>query len=97
MDEEPQPAELRTDYRFFRFVARFSAQLTVAGLVFALWHLIQYRDPLGHAFIFLLATTAQALVVSLVAGIFAYVLFKRRGGRIEKTPPPPGMGPHAGH
>lgn len=63
----------------------------MAGLVFLAWYLVAYamfRRPV-EILIFLLATTMIALVLSLAAGLAAYVLFKRRGGRVEKTPPPP--------
>ena len=88
-----QPAEAHGDYRFFRFLALGGARLTVAGLVFAAWHVAWNRDPLHETVIFLLSTTALALVVSLVPATVSYLLFKRRGGKIEKTPPPTGYGP----
>ena len=90
--EDEQPAEQRADYRFFRFLAVGGARLTVAGLLFAAWHLAWNRQPLHDTVIFLLSTTALALLVSLVAATVSYMLFKRRGGKIEKTPPPPDFG-----
>lgn len=106
MEETPQPAEARADYRFFRFLAVSGSRLTIAGLVFSAWRILVYGDlrkftsegPLiSETLIFLLNTTALALVLSLVAGIVSYSLFKRRGGKIEKTAPPPGADPRPGH
>lgn len=88
MDETLQPAESHRDYRFFRFLASFGAKLTIAGLVFTAWRLLWYRDPFSDTVAFLLSTTLVALLVSLVGGFVAYYLFKRRGGRIEKSGPP---------
>lgn len=93
MDE--QPAEARSDYRFFRFLALSGARLTVAGLVFVAWYVAAYV-LWGTAVtpgVFLLTTTALALIVSLVAGMVSYSLFKRRGGKIIKgeEPAPVGM------
>jgi len=91
--EAIQPAEARGDYRFFRFLAVFGSRMTIAGLVFLAWWLLAYRlwrTPIDVP-IFLLSTTAVALVLSLLAGMTSYTLFKRRGGKIEKTPKPPGV------
>lgn len=89
MDATPPPAESHRDYRFFRFLAGFGAKLTIAGLVFTAWRLLWYRDPFSDTVAFLLSTTILALMTSLVAGFVAYYLFKRRGGRVEKSEPPP--------
>lgn len=67
--------------------------MTLAGLVFLAWYLVAYRmwrTPIDVP-IFLLSSTALALVISLVAAMTSYTLFKRRGGKIEKTPKPPGI------
>lgn len=88
--DEAQPAEAHADYRFFRYLALGASRLVVACLFLVLWNLLFYRH--GPTLIFLLTTTAWALGVSLVAGTVAYALFKRRGGRVEKTPPPLGAG-----
>ena len=88
-----QPAEAYGDYRFFRFLAVGGSRMTIAGLIFLAWYLVAYamwRNPIDVP-IFLLTTTALALIVSLVAGMTSYSLFKRRGGKIEKTPKPPGV------
>lgn len=106
MDEATQPAEARADYRLFRFLAVSGSRLTIAGLVFSGWRILVYGDlrkitsdgpVISETLIFLLNTTALALVLSLVAGIVSYSLFKRRGGKIEKTPPPPGTESRGDH
>lgn len=81
-----RPAEEYADYRFFRFLTLGSSRLVLAGLFFVAWNLLFYRH--WETLIFLLTTTAIALFVSLAAGMVAYMLYKRRGGRVEKTPPP---------
>jgi hypothetical protein len=92
-DGSLQPAEARGDYRFFRFLAIGGSRMTLAGLVFLAWYIVAYRmsRTAVDVPIFLLSTTAVALVVSLIAGMTSYTLFKRRGGKIEKTPKPPGV------
>jgi hypothetical protein len=88
-----QPAEARGDYRFFRFLAVGGSRLTLAGLVFLAWYILGYAlwRTQVEVHIFLLTTTALALFLSLAAGMTAYSLFKRRGGKVEKTPKPPGI------
>lgn len=81
-----RPAEDYADYRIFRLLTVGSSRLVLAGLFFAAWNLAFYQDR--ATLIFLLTTTGLAVVVSLLAGFIAYFLFKRRGGKVEKTPPP---------
>lgn len=88
MDDDPaaRPAEAYADYRFFRALSMMTAKLTLAGLFFIAW---AAAFAFGHRWqtsIFLASTTALLLVLSLVSGLVAYMLFKRRGGEVEKGP-----------
>lgn len=89
LDPHARPAEDYGDYRFFRFLALNSARLVVACLFLIAWNLAAFRQ--WETIIFLGNTLALALGLSLVAGTVSYSLFKRRGGKIEKTPPPVGV------
>lgn len=85
-EQSAQPAESYPDYRFFRGLSLVTAKLTLAGLFFVAW---AAAFAFGHRWqtsIFLASTTALLLVVSLVSGLIAYMLFKRRGGQVEKGP-----------
>jgi len=79
----PRPAEDFTDYRVFRWFALNAARLTVAGLFLIGWNLLWVRDR--NTLIFLGSTTGLAVAVSLLAALTSYMLFKRRGGRVEKS------------
>lgn len=81
-----RPAEDHADYRFFRFLARSTARLTVAGLFFILWALLFAAGHRWETGIFLASTTALLLILSLATSMVAYMLYKRRGGLIVKGP-----------
>lgn len=85
-DVTTRPAESYPDYRFFRALSLMTAKLTLAGLFFIAWAI---AFAFGHRWdtsIFLASTTALLLFLSLVSGLVAYLLFKRRGGQVEKGP-----------
>jgi hypothetical protein len=84
--QDPRPAEDHADYRFFRFLARATARLTVAGLFFIAWAALFATGHRWDTAIFLASTTALLLVASLVTSMVAYMLYKRRGGTIIKGP-----------
>jgi hypothetical protein len=94
-----QPAELRADYRFFLRASQWLARLTLAGGIFLVWYLAAYvamHHPVSVG-IFLLVTTALCLLASFVFGLAAFVLFKRRGGRVVRAEPPAGLEPTRRH
>jgi hypothetical protein len=88
-----QPAEQRRDYRAFYRITRFLANLTLAGAAFLLWYVAAYWawDRPITVGIFLLTTTLLAMLLSLVFGLVAFLLFKRRGGKVVKSEPPAGL------
>ncbi len=86
MDEPRRPAESHADYRLFRFVALGTSRLVLACLFLVLWNLAFFRDR--ATLVFLGSTGGLALAMSLIAAMVAYMLFKRRGGKVEKTSPP---------
>lgn len=88
MDGVPRPAEDHGDYRLFRWLAANGARLVVACLVLVAWNLLFFRDR--TTLIFLGSSAFLALGVSLLAALVAYTLFKRRGGKVEKSLPPVG-------
>lgn len=89
--EERIPAEARGDYRFFRFLAANGARVTVVCLFLIAWNLAFYypRDKNEGTLVFLGSTAGVFLGISLLAALVSYSLYKRRGGKIEKTVPPP--------
>lgn len=87
--ETLQPAESRSDYRFFRFLAINGARLVMASLFLIALNLAYARDR--ETIVFLGGAALLAVAVSLVAAMTSYLLFKRRGGKIEKTPKPAGV------
>ena len=86
VDPSGRPAEEYADYRFFRWFALNGARLTVACLFLVLWNLVWFQD--ARTLVFLGSTGGLALAVSLVSALVSYTLFKRRGGRVEKSRPP---------
>ena len=84
--EAPRAAEDYGDYRFFRFVTVASSRLVIAILFLVGWNLVFFRQR--ETLIFLGSTGVLALGLSLVAAMVAYMLFKRRGGKVEKSKPP---------
>lgn len=63
-----------------------AARLVVACLVLVAWNLAFFRQR--ETLLFLGNSLFLALGVSLASALVAYLLFHRRGGRIEKTTPP---------
>lgn len=88
---DARPADARLDYRFFRALYVLTSRLVLANLFLIAWNELFYRH--GDTRIFLLTTTVLALGVSLASSMVAYRLFKRRGGKIEKTSPPSSAAP----
>lgn len=86
MDQQLQRAEAYIDYRFFRFIALNGARLVMACLFLLAWNLLFFRDR--ETLIFLGSTAGLAVAVSLLSATVSYTFFKRRGGKVEKTPPP---------
>lgn len=84
--EPGRPADDYADYRFFRWFALNGARLTVACLFLIAWNLAWFRDR--ETLLFLGSTGGSAVAVSLLAALVSYSLYKRRGGRIEKSTPP---------
>lgn len=97
MDE--QAAEQHRDYRVFHRITRVLANITLSGGAFLVWYLVAYK-AFGRSVetgIFLLTTTLLAMLLSFVAGLTAFVLFKRRGGQVVKSEPPAGLDPKRRH
>ena len=90
MDGPSRPAEDYADYRFFRLLTVGGARLVVACLFLIGWNLLV--DPSRRILLFLGNTALLGLAVSLVFGTLAYTMFKRRGGRVERSKPPAHLG-----
>ena len=86
VDPDTSAAEQRADYRFFRTTAVYSAKLTLAGLFFIGWAALFAGANRYPVVVFLGSTTVLLLLVSLAASMTSYLLYKRRGGVIQKGP-----------